>query len=149
VGTNPNSDYPKVRINGIRYKCHRLAFLYMEGYFPENDVDHIDRNPFNNAWNNLREVSKTCNMRNCKLCKINTSGISGVNWNKHNKKWVSRITVNKKRVYLGIFDNKLDAAKARWEAEVKYGWPNCNTTSSAYLYIKNYEKRKLKNERNI
>lgn len=135
AGSLDNKGYLIIRFNGKGYKAHRLAFLYMEGYFPENQVDHIDRDKTNNKWNNLREVSHTCNMRNCKISKINTSGITGVSWHKGRKKWQSQIRIPKP-IYLGLFDNLIDAAKARWEAEVKYNFPNCNTTSAAYVYLK-------------
>lgn len=123
-------------INGKLYKNHRLAFLYMEGYFPENGIDHIDRNKTNNSWNNLREVSHTCNMRNCKIQANNKSGITGVCWYKASNKWQAHIRIPKQNINLGYFDNLTDAAKSRWIAEVKYNFPNCNTTSSAYNYLK-------------
>ena len=40
--------YIVIMVNNKIYSAHRLAFLYMEGYFPEYCVDHIDRNPSNN-----------------------------------------------------------------------------------------------------
>lgn len=45
-----------------------------------------------------------------------------------------------KKEMCGNYGEKPDAAKARWEAEVKYNWPNCCSTSSAYLYIQKHEK---------
>jgi len=45
----------------------RLAYLLMEGEFPPAHIDHIDGNPWNNKWNNLRAVSQAENMRNRKL----------------------------------------------------------------------------------
>jgi hypothetical protein len=138
AGNKNTTNYIAIKINGVLYKAHRLAFLYMEGYFPEHEVDHIDRNVTNNAWKNLREVSRVCNCRNCGIAKNNTSGITGVRWHKNSNRWQANISVNSKLVHLGIHKNKLDAAKARWEAEVKYGYPTCNTTSSAYLYLKEH-----------
>ena len=136
AGSIDNHGYWCIKIESKRYLAHRLAFLYMEGYFPENQVDHIDRNRSNNEWKNLREVSQSCNMRNCKIRKTNKSGITGVCWHKKNNKWTATIRIHKKNIDLGRFDSLLDAAKARWNAEVKYGYPNCNTTSSAYTYLK-------------
>ena len=83
----------------------------------------------------LRHVSRQCNNRNCIIGKNNKSGVIGVSWSKPNKKWVSQITVERKVNYLGRFVNLKDAVQARWEAEVKYGFPNCNTTSSAFTYL--------------
>jgi len=141
AGNLKHTGYMQIRINKIDYQAHRLAWLYMEGYWPENEVDHIDRNPSNNKWGNLRETSRACNSRNRSISKNNTSGINGVSWYANDKLWVSQIKINYKRIYLGSFKNKIDAAKARWEAEKKYDFPNYCTESSAYLYIKEYEKR--------
>jgi hypothetical protein len=106
----------------------------MEGYLPEHDIDHINRIKDDNSWNNLRHVSRSCNIRNCPMSSRNKSGITGV-YKKKIHKWYTYITFEGKREYLGIFENKRDAAQARWEAEVKYGFPNCNTTSSAFQFL--------------
>lgn len=133
-----NSGYIVIRVNNKLYKAHRLAFLYMEGYLPENEVDHIDRNRSNNKWNNLREVSRSCNVRNSNVPKNNKSSIKGVYYDNNLKKYRSRIVIKNKSISLGCFISLLDAAKARWQAEVKYNFPNCNTTSSAYNYLKEH-----------
>jgi hypothetical protein len=131
--------YIHINIDKSVYRAHRLAFLYMEGYVPEHCVDHIDRNPSNNKWSNLREVSHQCNSRNRKVCVNSKSGITGVIWYKDRKKWVAHIKTIEKLIFLGYFENKLDAAKARWEAEKKYGYPNCCVDSSSYLYIQKHK----------
>ena len=64
--------YIRIEINHKAYFANRLAFLYMEGYFPEGDVDHKDRIKDNNKWNNLRHVTRSCNMRNTKVFSTNT-----------------------------------------------------------------------------
>ena len=127
--------YLQIGIDRKFYQAHRLAFLYMEGYFPENGIDHIDRDKTNNKFENLREVSQLCNCRNRSIRKDNKSGIIGVRWHTASKKWNAYIRI-KNCIHLGLFENLRDAAKARWEAEIKYNFPNCNTTSSAYIYLK-------------
>jgi hypothetical protein len=69
----------------------------------------------------------------------NKSGVAGVCWHKGDKKWAARIKVNYKLKNLGSFKHLKDAVQVRWEAEVKYGYPNCCSTSSAYQYLKNIE----------
>jgi hypothetical protein len=136
AGCRYTEGYIHITIDRVVYRSHRLAFLYMEGYFPEYLVDHIDRNPSNNAWTNLREVSNRCNCRNRKVTITNKSGVTGVFWYAARNKWLATIKTIKKNTFLGYFTLKTDAVKARWEAEVKYGFPDCNTYSSAYLYLK-------------
>ncbi len=142
AGCLNNKGYKVTRVDGKFYKNHRLVWLWHHGYFPEHGLDHIDRNPSNNRIENLREVSQSCNMRNVKQRINNMSGVTGVSWLEKNNKWQVHIKIPNKAVYLGLYETKLEAAKARWEAEVKYDFPNCNTTSSAYLYIKRKENEK-------
>lgn len=85
-----------------------------------NHYDHADRNPLNNRKYNLREATFIENAQNHTIRKDNTSKVIGVVWDKKYNKWVSRITVNKKRIYLGSFINKNDAIVARLNAEAKY-----------------------------
>jgi hypothetical protein len=127
--------YIKIQINGKSYTASRLAFLWMKGYFPEYEVDHRDRVRHNNKWKNLRHMTHQCNVKNQSIRKNNKSGVTGVSWHKRMEKWVGRITVDNVRTSLGCFDDIREAVQARWEAEIKHGYPNCNTTSSAYIYL--------------
>ncbi len=136
AGCKRKDGYIIIRINNIDYLAHRLAWLYMEGYLPENKVDHIYRVEDDNRWVNLRIVSDQCSVRNRGEFKNNTSGVTGVSWYKGTNKWLAKITINYKIIHLGYFENINDAVLARWNAEVKYDFSNCNTTSSAYNYLK-------------
>ena len=77
AGTN-DQGYIKIIIAGKKYRAHRLAFLYMNGNFPKNAVDHIDGNRGNNKWTNLREATVTDNNRNMRLYRRNVTGLHGV-----------------------------------------------------------------------
>lgn len=48
------------------------------------------------------------------------SGVTGVYWSADREKWRARIRVNYKFINLGSFDRIVDAARARYEAEIKY-----------------------------
>ena len=85
IGTPDGLGYLRSSIDGKKYKLHRLAWLYVYGYFPENFIDHINRNRSDNRIENLREVSRQCNVRNCGNLKTNTSGIKGVGWLKRQR----------------------------------------------------------------
>lgn len=148
AGTVDEKGYRTICVDFRKYAASRLAWLYTEGYFPENVIDHIDRNPKNDRRVNLRHVSQQCNTRNCKISSNNTSGVTGVVWDKRYKKWAGQISISRRNIHLGRYHKLIDAVRARWEAEKKYNWPSCNTTSSAYLYIKEYEA-KLKGDQTI
>lgn len=83
-------------------------------------VDHINHMKNDNRKNNLRIASRTENNRNVQLSSNNTSGTTGVRWHKVCEKWIANITVNKKLLHLGYYDNFEDAVSARKEAEEKY-----------------------------
>lgn len=133
-----NRGYIQVRIDKKLYMAHRIIWLYVNGYMPENDIDHINRVRDDNRLCNLREVARVCNCRNSGMQCNNTSGIIGVSWFSRDKKWKVQIKADGKGRHIGYYDTKLEAAKARWEAEKHYKFPNCNTTSSAYEYLKKH-----------
>lgn len=130
--------YKYISVDYKHYMAHRLAWLYVYGYFPENGLDHINRIRDDNRIENLREASKVCNARNCNISKRNTTGITGVSWHKLRCKYRSHIRIPGKSIHLGLYKTKIEAAKARWDAEVEHDFPNCNTTSSAYQYLKKH-----------
>ena len=106
VGVTPNSDgYRRVGIFGTSYYIHRLIWLYMTGNWPPIDIDHVDRNPGNNRWNNLRLASRSQNTINSRLLDRNTSGVRGVCWNPIKSRWMARISLNGVRRHLGYFDS--------------------------------------------
>ena len=70
AGYDDGRGYLLTIIDGERHYNHRLAWLYVYGYLPENFIDHINRNTLDNRISNLREVSATCNARNVVILKI-------------------------------------------------------------------------------
>ena len=129
-----------INVDGKLYQAHRLIWLYVYGYLPEDglDIDHINRNRSDNRLKNLRCISHQCNVRNRGIQCNNTTGVTGVRYSKSHEKWIAQINTCKKNTYIGIYDNFQDAVKARWDSEVKYNYPTCNTTSSAYEYLKEH-----------
>lgn len=113
--------YIIIGINRTRYLAHRLVWLYMHGFFPE-EIDHIDGNGANNRLNNLRNVSSIENRRNIRKFKNNTSGITGVGIDKRYNKWCAHIQIHGRKKSLGYFDNIFDAACARISAQQQYGF---------------------------
>jgi hypothetical protein len=128
--------YIEIRVEGKPYLGHRLAWFYVYSYFPECGLDHKNRIKSDNRIKNLREITQQCNSRNCGLSKNNTSGVTGVHWSKRERRWISQIMVNRKLKYLGNNKKLNDAVLARWKGEKKYNWPNCNSSSPAFLYLK-------------
>lgn len=115
---NDGKTYIIITISGKKYRAHRLAFLYMNGSFPEMLCDHINGDGTDNRWCNLREVNHVGNNRNMRLRSDNTSGVAGVYWNKKDKRWQVTLKTGKSRGYIGQFKLLEDAVKARLEAEI-------------------------------
>ena len=101
-------------------KRHLIMHRMILGWPPAHlVVDHIDGNGLNNQKSNLRLCSPRQNLYNGKMRASNKSGYRGVSWNKRSRKWEARIRDHaKKYLYLGGFQDKLDAAKARDEAAI-------------------------------
>jgi hypothetical protein len=135
AGTNCNG-YIRIKVNKKSYQAHRLAFLYMEGYFPEYMVDHKFGIKDDNKWSELQHVTPTCNAQNAKIYRHNTSGFPGVTWRKQRKKWFSNITINNKLIYLGLYDDPLEAALARFTFEDQCPLWKCNYSGRLVKAIK-------------
>ena len=114
--------YITISVLGKRYPAHRLAWLYVSGSFPEDQIDHIDHDRTNNRFSNLREADNRTNAMNRGKYNTNTSGVVGVNWNEATNKWRAKITVEGQTVDLGTFVTFSHAVDARKNAEVLYGF---------------------------
>jgi hypothetical protein len=112
--------YLRISVDGERFKSCRLAFLYVNGKFPDGEVDHINRDKSDDRWTNLRVVTKAQNGHNRKAPSTNTSGHRGVHFQKTTQKWIAYLTVNGKRIHLGSFVFYQKAVATRLEAEKTY-----------------------------
>ena len=111
-----NYRYKNIKINGKLYRAHRLIYLYHYGYLPKF-LDHIDGDQLNNNIENLRAVTLSQNQWNRKKIKITSSKYKGVT--KRSKKWEVCIKINKKSIYLGLFNSEIDAAIAYNEKAIE------------------------------
>jgi|JI9StandDraft_2_1071091.scaffolds.fasta_scaffold13570_7 hypothetical protein len=104
--------YSTIGIDGRNYMIHVLAWLYTTGSFPENEIDHINGDGFDNRWINLRSATRKENMENTSLFSSNSSGYRGVTWYEKNMKWGAIACHNGKRYFAGLFETKEQAAVA-------------------------------------
>ena len=120
AGCIHNKGYWWIRIDGKRFLAHHIIWFIAKGYWPKNQIDHIDGKKLNNAITNLREVTNQQNSWNSYKRKNNVSGYKGVSWHNYSKKWQVSIFVENKKIYIGVFESKNDAARAYNEAAIKY-----------------------------
>ena len=114
--------YRRIGINNESHCSHRLAWLYVYGVFPKDQIDHINGDGTDNRIENLRDVNNSENGKNQRMPKNNKSGCIGVYWHKLRNKWQAEITDNGKKIYLGIYTDYSHAIQARKKAEKEYGY---------------------------
>tara|TARA_R110000737_G_scaffold4909_1_gene15897 strand:- start:194 stop:682 length:489 start_codon:yes stop_codon:yes gene_type:complete len=120
VGGLTDRGYRRIKVCGKLYRAHRLAWLYTNGLFPKDQIDHINGVKDDNRIINLRAATHAENQHNQKIPINNTSGFKGVSWNKIAGKWGSQIYIAGKRKHLGYFTDKVEAHKTYCAAADKY-----------------------------
>lgn len=111
AGCVNGSGYIVISIDGKIHYAHRLAWLYMKGYPPADQIDHSNTIRTDNRWSNLREANCAENLRNRGKQSNNTSGFKGVV--KEGGKWRARIDFNGKKYQLGCFSTIEEANTIR------------------------------------
>ena len=119
AGDVNNNGYKRIGFKGNRYLTHRFLYFCYNKKLPEF-VDHADRDRLNNSKENLREATHQENMRNRSVHSNNKSKVAGVCWNKRREKWQVEISIDGTNKFLGYFEGKADAIKARKDAKIKY-----------------------------
>ena len=87
VGSTRGTGYVSISIGGKSYTAHRLAWLYIHGSFPADQIDHINHIKNDNRIINLRAVTMAENHKNKKLNSKNTSSFTGVSWDRAQQQW--------------------------------------------------------------
>jgi hypothetical protein len=105
------------RNNGGSRGSARGFFMHRAIMNPPDDmeVDHIDGDKLNNQRANLRVCTRAENAKNRLKNRTwqgrrVTSRYKGVSWATQAKQWTARIHVKGKQMYLGYFDDELEAA---------------------------------------
>jgi hypothetical protein len=110
-----------ISVNGTRYAAHRLAWFYVKGVWPSEEIDHINLVKDDNRLSNLREATRNGNCRNVGKKKHNRSGFKGVH--RHSlspNRFVAQITVDGRPKYLGLFGTPEEAHAAYVKASDFY-----------------------------
>lgn len=104
VGCKNAHGYLVVRVGDTLYYVHRLAWLWMTGEWPSHTIDHINRDPSDNRWENLRDVTHSDNHHN-------RHGVSGVYWAARDKVWVASIAYMGVKTHIGQHKDRAIAEK--------------------------------------
>lgn len=103
--------YLCIKLNGIAYKAHRLAWFFVTGEQPVM-IDHKNGNGLDNRFSNLRKCNNSGNAKNHGR-KINGSGLPCGVRSMPSGRYQSRVICDGKTYYLGTY-------KTAQEAEIMY-----------------------------
>ena len=113
--------YRRLRIDSVRYQEHRVIYFMATGHDPGSlHIDHIDTCKTNNRPSNLQLVTNQANQQAKTAQNNNTSGFTGVCFDKRPNKWKAQIKADGKLKHLGLFVNFDDACTARIKAELQF-----------------------------
>lgn len=110
--------YRRIKLDGRIWAAHRLAWLYVTGEIPPNDIDHINGARDDNRIANLRPATRKQNSENRRQAhRNNKSGLQGVSARRG--RWIAEIMHDGKRTYLGCFDTPEAAHQSYLAAKAK------------------------------
>lgn len=78
AGTRHKFGYRLIYVDSVRYREQHLAWFYMYGYWPKNQLDHINRVRDDNRWCNLRAATASQNRANSAVRSQSKLGVKGV-----------------------------------------------------------------------
>ncbi len=102
--------YVQIQFTGKLYRAHRLAWWWVHGEMPSNDIDHKNRSRADNRICNLRECTRQENLRNSANRKTPT-GFKGV-YGHPNGRFYATIKIDGNKISLGGFVSAEEAASA-------------------------------------
>ena len=112
AGFPMNNGYIRIGLNGKRYAAHRLAWLYVHGAWPTDEIDHKDTVRSHNWIDNLRPATRLQNSQNQRRAHASSaSGLIGTSPCR-NGRWKAQIRIDGKSQYLGFFKTAEDAHAA-------------------------------------
>jgi hypothetical protein len=115
AGCKRADGYKIIRVGSKLMFAHRIAVVLMTGkpIEPGKVVDHINGDPSDNRWPNIRVCLQKENTSNRRAPKGKKSSLfKGVCWFSARKKWVVRVTDHYQTHYAGYYDDEREAALA-------------------------------------
>lgn len=116
--------YLRVMLKKRLLNVHRIAWKLMTGDDLGQEIDHINGDPADNRFCNLRIATHAENQRNRRVMRTSSTGIKGVRWGGHScarsRVWRADIRVNGRRKYIGHFATQEEAEIAYAVAAIEF-----------------------------
>ncbi len=121
----PGQKRGQVRIDGEKFLVHRVVWLTVTGFWPDQDIDHVNGNPSDNRFVNLRLATSEINNQNRRQAQGNNwAGLLGVGSSGCAKRYRASIVVKGRYIHLGCFDTP-EEAHAAYLAAKRQLHPGC------------------------
>jgi hypothetical protein len=108
--------YLTIRVDGVMYYAHRLAWLHVHGVWPIAQGEHENTIKTDNRIDNIRDANPSQNRANIHAHKNSATGVKGVSWDRKSKKFRAQISKDGEKIHLGHFDDIGGGAGAYAEA---------------------------------
>lgn len=127
------------------YKKHTMRYMheFVYGERPSGmEIDHIDGNSLNNRRNNLRIVTRQCNIDNQRATRIdNQIGIRGVSYSNRDKNYRVDFNYHGRRFYTHSWKTIEEAVWCRYCFEDYFELPSIKSNPLASQYYTLSEER--------
>jgi hypothetical protein len=110
--------YYRIRVCKVELMAHRVIWALHHGAWPNEYLDHINRDKTDNRIDNLRDVPMFVNNLNTDRPRF--GGGMGVHLSKRYGTWVAQIRVRGRCHHLGSFGSRAAARDARRAAEIRF-----------------------------
>lgn len=111
AGTTNSRGYCRITVLGQAYAAHRLAWLYVHGAWPTDQIDHINGVRNDNRIENLRDVSAAANSQNQRQPQGDNPFL-GVSLVRNKNRWIARLRLDGEQRYIGCYATPEEARAA-------------------------------------
>lgn len=107
AGTIDRLGYRRIYLAGHQICSGPVCWALVTGAWPAGEIDHISRDKLDDRWVNLREVTRSENLRNRRYAKSGAKGVYA-----SNGRWRASVREGDETVNLGSFSTVQEASSA-------------------------------------
>ena len=119
AGGISENGYCRIKLDGIKYMAHRLAWAVTYGVFPDKEIDHRNGVRSDNRVVNLREADRSSNLQNLQSARVDNL-LSTLGVHQKGSKFIAQLQVNGEKVFYGRYGSVEEASNAYQKAKKKH-----------------------------